>query len=278
MCAMREPVLELTNATVRKDDAVILHGLNLRIDEGEHTAILGPNGAGKSILVRLLTHEERPLPLTNGTAPVRVFGDDTWNVWELRSQLGIVSADLHQRFVSGNSEGRITGEMAVISGFIASQGILRYSTITDDMRRRAAESLEKMGVAHLAKRWLNEMSSGEARRVLIARALVTRPRALVLDEPTSNLDVVARHNFLERIRQIAREGTTLILITHHVEEVIPEIERVVLIKHGRIAGVGSKSDMMTPQRLGELFEGPVLLDELGGYYHARSASESGKMA
>lgn len=275
---MRDPVLELTNATVRKDDTVILHGLNLRINAGEHTAILGPNGAGKSILVRLLTHEERPLPLSNGTAPVRVFGDDNWNVWELRSQLGIVSADLHQRFVSGNSEGRITGEMAVMSGFVASQGILRYSTITDDMRRRAADSLEKMGVAHLAKRWLNEMSSGEARRVLIARSLVTEPRALVLDEPTSNLDVVARHNFLERVRQIAREGTTLILITHHVEEIIPEIDRVVLMKHGRIAGAGSKRDMMTPQRLGELFDGPVVLDELGGYYHARSASDGGKMA
>jgi iron complex transport system ATP-binding protein len=278
MVAMRVPVLELTNATVRKDETVVLHGLNLTINEGEHTAILGPNGAGKSILVRLLTHEERPLPLSNGTAPVRVFGDDNWNVWELRSQLGIVSADLHQRFVGGNSEGRITGEMAVVSGFIASQGILRYSTITDDMRRRAAESLEKMGVGHLAKRWLNEMSSGEARRVLIARALVTRPRALVLDEPTSNLDVVARHNFLERIRQIAREGTTIILITHHVEEVIPEIARVVLIKHGRIAGAGSKRDMMTPLRLGALFDGPVVLDELDGYYHARPVSESGRMA
>ena len=275
---MRVPVLELTNATVKKDETVVLHGLNLTINEGEHTAILGPNGAGKSILVRLLTHEERPLPLDNGTAPVRVFGADNWNVWELRSQLGIVSADLHQRFVSGNSEGRITGEMAVISGVIASQGILRYSTITDDMRRRAADSLEKMGVAHLAKRWLNEMSSGEARRVLIARALVTKPRALVLDEPTSNLDVVARHSFLERVRQIAREGTTLILITHHVEEVIPEIERVVLMKHGRIAGAGSKSEMMTPQRLGELFEGSVVLDEIDGYYHARPAAESGKMA
>jgi iron complex transport system ATP-binding protein len=275
---MREPVLQLTNATVKKDETVVLHGLNLTINEGEHTAILGPNGAGKSILVRLLTHEERPLPLSNGTAPVRVFGDDNWNVWELRSQLGIVSADLHQRFVAGNSEGRITGEMAVISGFIASQGILRYSTITHEMRRRAAESLEKMGVGHLAKRWLNEMSSGEARRVLIARALVTKPRALVLDEPTSNLDVVARHNFLERVRQIGREGTTLILITHHVEEVIPEIQRVVLIKQGRIAGAGPKGEMMTPERLGELFEGPVVLDELGGYYHARPASESGKMA
>jgi iron complex transport system ATP-binding protein len=280
---MPEPVLELTNATVKKDDTTVLHSLNLTIREGEHTAILGPNGAGKSILVRLLTHEERPLPLSNGTAPVRVFGDDNWNVWELRSQLGIVSADLHQRFVSGNSEGRITGEMAVISGFVASQGILRYSTITDEMRQLAAESLQKMGVSHLAKRRLNEMSSGEARRVLIARALVTKPRALVLDEPTSNLDVVARHSFLERVRQIARDGTTLILITHHVEEVIPEIARVILIKSGRIAGAGPTREIMTAERLGALFDGPVLLDELGGYYYARSATvnfppDSGKIA
>lgn len=267
---MREPVLQLTNATVKKDETVVLHGLNLTIHEGEHTVILGPNGAGKSILVRLLTHEERPLPLDNGTAPVRVFGDDNWNVWELRSQLGIVSADLHQRFVGGNSEGRITGEMAVVSGFVASQGILRYSTITDDMKRRAADALARMGVSHLAKRWLNEMSSGEARRVLIARALVTSPRALVLDEPTSNLDVVARHSFLERVREIARSGTTLILITHHVEEVIPEIERVILIKNGRIAGSSPKREMMTSEKLGELFDGPVTLDEIDGYYYARS--------
>jgi iron complex transport system ATP-binding protein len=266
---MSEPVLQLTNATVKKDDTVVLHSLSMTIEEGQHTVILGPNGAGKSILVRLLTHEERPLPLDNGTAPVRVFGDDNWNVWELRSQLGIVSADLHQRFVSGNSEGRITGEMAVVSGFVASQGILRYSTITKEMRQRAADALEKMGVSHLAKRWLNEMSSGEARRVLIARALVTSPRALVLDEPTSNLDVVARHNFLERVRQIAREGTTLILITHHVEEVIPEIARVIFIKGGKVAGAGSKAEMMTAAKLGELFDGPVMVDQSGGYFHVR---------
>src|SRR5947207_11689399 len=162
-----DAVLELDNATVIKADRRVLDSLTLIIRAGEHTAIVGPNGAGKSVLVRLLTHEDRALVHGDGRSPVRVFGDDRWDVFALRSQLGIVSADLHQRFVSGNSEGRITGEMAVISGFIASQGILRYSTITDEMRRSAAESLEKMGVAHLAKRWLNEMSSGEAGRVLI---------------------------------------------------------------------------------------------------------------
>lgn len=267
---MSEPVLELREASVKKGDALVLHGLTLTIREGEHTAILGPNGAGKSVLVRLLTHEDRALPLNNGTSPVRVFGDDRWNVFELRSLLGIVSTDLHQRFVSGNSEGRISGEAAVLSGFVASQGILRYSRFTDDMKRRAADALAKMGASHLAQRRLNEMSSGEARRVLLARALVSEPRALVLDEPTTGLDVVARHRFMERVRQIAREGKTLILITHHVEEIIPEIGRVILLRGGRIAGDGPKHEMMTPARLSESFGGPMEIEESGGYYHASS--------
>ncbi len=266
---MSEPVLELHNASVKKGDATVLHGLSLKICTGEHTAILGPNGAGKSVLVRLLTHEERALPLTDDTSPVRVFGDDNWNVFELRPQLGIVSADLHQRFVSGNSEGRITGLAAVLSGFVASQGILRYSTITDDMRRRGNEALEKMAAGHLARRLMNEMSSGEARRVLLARALVTNPRALVLDEPTTGLDVVGRHRFMERVRSIARDGTTLILITHHVEEIIPEIDRVILLRSGRIAGDGAKGDMLTEAHLSDAFEGRMKVDRNDGYYFAR---------
>ncbi|MGH8636584.1 MAG: ATP-binding cassette domain-containing protein, partial [Burkholderiales bacterium] len=103
-----DPILELNDATVVKDDRRVLDGLNLTIREGEHTAILGPNGAGKSILVSLLTHYERALAPENGTPAVRVFGEDRWNVSELRSRLGIVSSDLHHRFVHGNSEGRIT--------------------------------------------------------------------------------------------------------------------------------------------------------------------------
>ena len=266
---MSDPVLELVNASVKKGDATVLHGLTLKICAGDHTVILGPNGAGKSVLVRLLTHEERALPLADESSPVRVFGDDNWNVFELRPQLGIVSADLHHRFVSGNSEGRITGLAAVLSGFVASQGILRYSAITADMRQRASDALERMGAAHLARRLMNEMSSGEARRVLLARALVTNPRALVLDEPTTGLDVVGRHRFMERVRNIAREGTTLILITHHVEEIIPEIGRVILLKDGRVAGDGAKRDMLTDGHLSETFAGRMRVEQNNGYYFAR---------
>ena len=266
------PVLELTGATVIKADRPVLNNLSLTIGVGEHTAIVGPNGAGKSVLVRLLTHEDRAVAPADGSSPVRVFGDDRWNVFELRSQLGIVSADLHQRFVAGNSEGRIRGEAAVLSGFLASDGILRYSTVTDEMRKRAGDALERMGAGHLATRWLDELSSGEARRVLLARALVTSPRALVLDEPTTGLDLVARHEFMELVRRIAKGGTTLILITHHIDEIVPEIERVVLLRDGRIVADGAKQSVLTALQLSKLFDAHVAIEEAGGYFYAHLES------
>ena len=266
---MNDPVLELCNATVIKGDHAVLDGLTLTIRAGEHTAILGPNGAGKSALVRLLTHEDRPLAQDGAPPPVRVFGHDSWDVFELRTQLGIISSDLHHRFVFGNNEGRVTAEAAVLSGFFATQGILRYGVVTQDMRRRVADALARMGVPHLARRRLDEMSSGEARRVLLARALVTAPRALVLDEPTTGLDLVARHAFMERVRQIARDGTTLILITHHIEEIVPEIECVVLLGGGRILASGPKPSVLTAQQISRLFDAPVAVDEEEGYYYAR---------
>jgi iron complex transport system ATP-binding protein len=269
---MTDPVLELSNATVVKNDRRVLDGLTLTIRVGEHTAIVGPNGAGKSILLRLLTHEDRALVAADGASPVRVFGNDDWDVFELRSRLGIVSADLHQRLVGGNSEGRIMGEAAVLSAFLASDGILRYGVITDEMRRQAADALARMGVPHLARRWLDEMSSGEARRVLLARALVTSPRALILDEPTTGLDLVARHDFMERVRQIAREGTTVILITHHIDEIIPEIERVILLQAGRMVAAGSKGSVLTAEGLSGLFNAPIALEETDGYFYARPAT------
>jgi iron complex transport system ATP-binding protein len=264
----RRPVLQLLDATVVKGDRPVLDRLTLTIEDGQHTVILGPNGAGKSILVSLLTHHERALAPADGSSPVRVFGDDAWNVFELRAQLGIVSSDLHQRFVKGNSEGRITGEAAVISGFLASHGILRYGVITGEMRTRAAEALSTAGAAHLASRTLDQMSSGEARRVLLARVLVTSPRALVLDEPTTGLDLAGRHEFMELVRAIARQGRTLILITHHVEEIIPEIDRVILLRAGRIVADGPKREVLTSARVSELFGLSIAVVEASGYYSA----------
>jgi iron complex transport system ATP-binding protein len=271
---VRRPLLQLDSATVIKGDRPVIDAMSLTIHEGEHTVILGPNGAGKSVLLRLLTHQERPLARPDGPAPVRVLGEDVWNVSELQAQMGIVSADLHQHFVRGNSEGLITAEAAVLSGFLVSYGILRYGVVTEKMRAEAAAALAVMGVPHLARRRLNEMSSGEARRVMLARALVTGPRALILDEPTTGLDVVARHGFMERVREIARGGTTIILITHHVEEIVPEIERVVLLRQGAIAADGPKSDILTAAHLSRVFDAPLRLDESDGFYYARPADSA----
>ena len=267
-----ESILELAGATVVKDGRRVLDNVSLTIHAGEHTAIVGPNGAGKSILLGLLTHNERPLAAANGVPPVRVFGESTWNIFDLRSQLGIVSAALHHQFVNGNSEGSISAEAAVLSAFLNSYGVLRYGHVTAEMRRRASDALAAAGASHLAARMLDEMSSGEARRVLLARAFATAPRALILDEPTAGLDLVARHAFMENVRGLARAATTLVLITHHVEEIVPEIGRVILIRDGRIAADGPKSAVLTEAGLSRLFGHHIVLEESGGYQYARPAA------
>jgi iron complex transport system ATP-binding protein len=259
----------LTGAAVVRGGVRILDDLHLIIGRGQHTAILGPNGAGKTALMNLLTRDDYALAGTGGAPPVRIFGQDSWDLFELRARLGIVSADLHHQFVEGNSIGRITGEDAVVSGFFATRGFLLYAAVTDDMRRQAREALARVEASALGHRRLNEMSTGEARRVLIARALVTRPEALVLDEPAAGLDLVARQRFLDTIGRIGTDGTTLVLITHHVEEIVPAIEQVVLLQSGRILCAGSKGDVLTSRNLSRLFGAPITVEESAGYYTAR---------
>ena len=266
---MSPALLELTDATVVKNGVRVLDGLTLSIAEGEHTVILGPNGAGKTALIHLLTHDHYPLA-REGPPPVRVLGSHRWNVSELRSRLGIVTPDLHHQFVEGHSAGAVRGLDAAVSGFFATRGFLHGLPVTPGMREEGRAALARVEAAHLATRRLDEMSTGEARLVLIARALVTRPHALVLDEPTTGLDVVARGRFLSTLRRIAGQGTTIVLITHHVEEIVPEIERVVLLRRGRVAAEGSKASMLTAERLSALFEAPVTLDRVNGYYYARA--------
>lgn len=268
---MTSPLIELHNASVVLGGARILDALTLSIAAGEHTAILGPNGAGKSTFIKLLTLQQYPLPSDDGVSPIRVFGQDRWDVFALRARLGIVSADLHDRFVHGNSNGVVTGLDAVLSGFFATQGVFAHQRVTDSMRAQAREALERVDAGRLAGATLDTMSTGEARRVLIARALVQRPQALVLDEPTRGLDMVARHDFLERVRDVARQGTTILLVTHHVEEIIPEIARVILLRRGRVACDGPKADVLTARHLSDAFDAPLAVDAADGYFHVRVA-------
>ena len=266
-------LLELNDASVVLGGARILDRLTLSIPVGEHTAILGANGAGKSTLIKLLTLQLYPAvedPERDGAAsPIRIFGQDRWNVFELRSRLGIVSADLHDRFVHGNSNGVVTGLDAVVSGFFSTHGLFGHQQVTAAMRREAMTALERVDAGRLARATLDTMSTGEARRVLIARALVHHPAALVLDEPTRGLDLVSRHHFMERVRAVAREGTTSLLVTHHVDEIIPEIARVILLRRGAIARDGAKADVLTGEHLSHAFDAPLIAEQSGGYFHVR---------
>src|SRR5262249_51859767 len=160
----------------------------------------------------------------------------------------------------------IAGVEAVLSGFFASQGLFFHQHVTDPMRRAALAALDGMGVAHLAAVRLDGMSTGEARRVLIARALVHEPRALVLDEPTRGLDLVAQDSFMDCVRSVARRGITILLVTHHVEEIIPEIGRVILLRRGRVAHDGPKAGVLAAACLGDAFEAPIAVEAAGGYY------------
>ncbi len=266
---MTEPLLVLDDAHLVRDGSVILDGLSLRIEAGQHTAILGPNGAGKSSLVRLIHRDLYPLARADGRAPMRLLGRERWDVFQLRKQLGIVSGDLQQRF--GNDDS-VNAFDAVVSGFFASQVLSFNHPVTDTMRERAFAALQRLDAAHLAKRRIATLSTGEARRVLIARALVHEPGALLLDEPTAGLDLVAQRTLLESLRKLARSGTTLLLVTHHLEEIIPEIEQVILLRDGRVFASGDKAQMLRAEVLTKVYSAPIDVHGESGYYYANVAA------
>jgi iron complex transport system ATP-binding protein len=270
MDGLSQPILELHDASSIRGGTRVLHSLTLRIDRGQHTAILGPNGAGKSSLMRLLMLEDRPIA-HDTIPPLRLFGRASWDLMELRTRLGVVTGDLDAGFGLGTSGGRVNGFDVALSGLFGSQGVFAHHEVTAAMRADATEALRRAHAEYLASKPLNEMSAGERRRVLIARALVTRPEALLLDEPTSGLDIAARHRFLESVRSLARSGTTTIIVTHHVEEIVPEIERVVLLRGGRIVFDGPAVQALTAPRLEALFGSPVIVTHSGGYFHVRPA-------
>ena len=260
LMSLTPPLIELCNVSVVRSGRTVLHGLNLSVADGEHVAIMGPNGSGKSTLIKTITREL--YPLFDAASSMRLFGQQTWNVRELRSMLGIVTNDVDPFY------GRvITGEEAVLSGFFSSVGLGRYHEVTAAMREKSAEVLERLEIPHLAERPIAEMSSGEVRRVMIARALVHEPRALLLDEPSNSLDVFAQVELRHTMSKLANSGIALLLITHHLPDVVPEIERVIFMREGRIVGDGQKSELLTAEWLGRVFGCPVQVTRQDGYYH-----------
>lgn len=265
-------LLNINHATVIKNGKRVLYDLTFAIREGEPTAIVGPNGAGKSSLIRLISRMDYPLAHADGTPAVTILGRDSWNVFELRPWLGIVSAELQFFYLTRTLAGRTLGREAVLSGFFASFGLFEHQQVSAAMQLQASEALELMEAGHLADKMVEQMSTGELRRIIIARSLAPNPRALILDEPTTGLDLAVRHRFLETLRKIARQGKTIILVTHHVEEIFPEIQRVILMHQGRILVDGDKAAVLTGPNLSAMFGTPVTVRGEQGYYYATCAA------
>ncbi len=261
---VHQPLIELDRATVVRGDAAVLHALSLRIVAGQHTAILGANGSGKSSFIKLINRELYPLA-REGESPVKVMGRDRWNVNELRTHLGVVTGDLGRDLLEMPGLGV---EDAVLTGFFATLMLNPDLEIAAGQRQRAREALARVGATALAPRQYAELSTGEMRRVLIARALVNRPQALLLDEPTAGLDLVAQRDFLDLLRGLARQGITLVLVTHHLEEIIAEIDRVILLRAGSVLADGARADVLTSELLSQAYGGPLRVRREGDAYSA----------
>jgi len=253
-------LLELENVRVMRGERAALRDVSLRIEAGEHVCILGPNGCGKSTLIKTITRECYPLA-REGSA-MRILGKERWDIFELRSRLGIVTPDLLASCTTDS-----TGRDVVLSGFFSSTRIFPHHHPEAEHVERADAALARLGIAHLADRAVMQMSSGEAKRTLIARALVHEPHTLLFDEPSNALDIAAQFQLRDTMRELARSGLAILLVTHHVSEIIPEMERVILLRDGGVLADGAKEQVLTEANLRALFGVEVRLQRSDGFFH-----------
>ncbi len=280
---MPDSVVSLERVHVVRGHRTVLTDIHLSLAAGEHLAILGPNGCGKSTLLKTITCELYPLAINpDGSRPsVNLFGRARWDLTQLRQRLGVVSPEL-----PGKPTLTTTGLDAVLTGFFASSTLWPNLIVTPPMRERAEQLLDQVGAAALHHQPVGEMSAGQQRRIMIARALAGSRAAaqqqgtlpslhrdaapaemLLLDEPSNALDLAAQQDLRNLLRKLAQTGVTLLLITHHTADIIPEINRVLLMQAGRIAADGTKQELLTAERLSNLFRAALEVSERKGYVH-----------
>jgi iron complex transport system ATP-binding protein len=269
-----EALVELEHVYVARGSHVILQDVSLRVAAGEHLVILGPNGCGKSTLLKTITCE--CYPLAKPETRVRILDRERWDLTELKRRMGVVSAEL-----PGRQTLTTTGFDAILTGFFSSSTLWPNLTVTAAMRERAEEVMVLVGASGLREKPVGQMSAGQQRRVMIGRALVGSSAAmegaagvgamnqmLLLDEPSNALDLAAQQDLRTMLRGLAQQGTGILLITHHIADILPEIGRVILMREGRIVADGAKRELLTGQRLSALFGVPIELTERDGFIHA----------
>ena len=252
-------LLHLQNATAYRGQTKVFDDFELTIPVGQSTAILGPNGAGKSTLLKIISREIYPVQ-TPG-CKLEIFGQSRWNVWDLRKRLGLVSVDLQNNYPPDS-----TGHDVIASGFFSSVGL--YQTISSEQESLIQSAFRELGIEHLSKKPISKMSTGEQRRCLIGRAMVNKPEAYIFDEPTSGLDMKASFQFLRTVENLIQTKHTVVVVTHHLHEIAPSVEHVVLLNSGKVQMAGPKREMLTSEHLTELFQTGIEVVESGGYFRA----------
>ncbi len=255
------PLAELNNITAFRGDRKVLENFNLTLHEGESVAILGPNGCGKSTLLKLLTREIYHVDKPESSLLIK--GQDRINLMQLREWLGVVSQDL-QEFYTPYTKGRDV----VASGLLGAIGVHDHLQLTEHQQQRVDEVIEQLGLAYLNDTMFQRLSTGQQRRLLLARALIHNPSTVIFDEPTNSLDLQASFELIATMRELVQSGTNLLIATHHVQEVVPEIDRIIFMKAGKIIADGDKTTLLTAQNLSELYGVKLKLMVQDGFYHA----------
>ena len=258
------PLAELNNITAFRGDRKVLENFNLTLHEEESVAILGPNGCGKSTLLKLLTREIYHVDKPESSLLIK--GQDRINLMQLREWLGVVSQDL-QEFYTPYTKGRDV----VASGLLGAIGVHDHLQLTESQQQRVDEVVGQLGLAYLNDTMFQRLSTGQQRRLLLARALIHNPSTLIFDEPTNSLDLQASFELIATMRGLVQSGTNLLIATHHVQEVVPEIERIIFMKDGQIIADGDKTTLLTAESLSELYGVKLKLMVQDGFYHAYPA-------
>jgi len=260
------PLIELKNISLNRGEIAVFRDLNLSLPQKAHSLILGPNGAGKSSLIKLILRDLYPLARRDSN--ISILGNQNRDVLSLRGQFGVVSDELQHRF-----EGAETALQVVASGFYSSIGTWQHQRFDESQLERVRKLMEQLGVSSLAERSYNSLSTGQQRRLLLARAMVHDPEYLLMDEPTSGLDPEATFRYLDLVRGLMQQGKYLVLVTHHIHEIPPEVNQVFMLRSSELFAQGNRAEVLNSETLSTLYDSPMELVERNGFYQVFPAQQ-----
>ena len=254
---VEKALIEMQHVRVKRGAREVFTDLSLTLPADRSSAVIGPNGSGKSTLLKLICRELYPVADENSS--FEVLGQSAWEMDKFRQRMGIVSQELQSRVHKDT-----TALQLVVSQFYSSTTTWAHQSYSAEQIEKAKSLLEFVGIGHKRQNAFAGLSTGEQRRCLLARALIHEPEYLILDEPTSGLDIRATHQYMDTMSGLIDRGKKLVLVTHHLQEILPQIDWFVFLKNGQVFAEGERSQLLTEDYLSDLFDIPIQLEEVGG--------------